>query len=143
MGTPFTDIYVKFLAQVKTHELANMPDTSLEENMQLWLTNSLGYFTACRKSLDYDLQLSSFDDELDNNEQTILAGYMAIEYLNTFLMKEQNLSQALNSKDYRMYSPANQLKALASTQVEMEARINTRLSRYSWNSKSIKGLFKS
>lgn len=142
MGTPFTEIYVQFLAQVETYELANMPETSLEENMQLWLTNSLGYFTMCRKELTYDAHLSEFDEELDNNEKTILASYMAVEYLKTFLMKEQNLSQALNSKDYRMYSPANQLNALTNLRNHMLDEINAKLSRYSWNKKSIKGLFK-
>lgn len=142
MGTPFREIYVQFLAQVKTHDLANMPETSLEENMQLWLLNSLGYFTLCKKELTYDSQLSEFTEDLDMNEKAILASYMTIEYLNTFLIKEQNLSQALNSKDYRMYSPANQLRALLDVQDKLEDRINTRLSRYSWNKSSIREMFK-
>lgn len=143
MGTPFSDIYHLFLSQIKDYELATMKETSLEDNLQSWLMSSIGYFSSCRKDLRmYDLQLAYFTEELDSTEQYILAKFMVLAYLSTFLMTEQNLKQALNSKDYRMYSPANQLKALMELRKQIHSDANTLMSRYSYNIHSIREMFK-
>ncbi|MEK4025510.1 hypothetical protein [Sporosarcina sp. FSL W7-1283] len=143
MGTPFSDIYLLFLSQIKDYELATMEETLLEENLQLWLINSIGYFTLCKKDLrNYDSDLAQFTDVLDSIEKQILAKFMVHSYLNTFLLTEQNLKQALNSKDYRMYSPANQLKALKEVREQINSEANTLMSRYSYNIHDVKRFFK-
>ena len=144
MGTPFNSIYNLFLAQTKVYELAQMEDTILKDNLQLWLLSAIPYFQICKKDLeDYDTDLAEFNEELTNSEQFILAKYMVLSYISTFLIREENLSQALNSKDYRMYSPANQLKALQSLCEHIKREGSTLQSQYSWNIRSLKGMFKS
>ena len=143
MGTPFSDIYNLFLSQIKDYELALMEETVLEENLKLWLMSAIPFFHCCKKNLDkMDKVLSTFDEELSNNEQFILAKYMTYSYVSTFLLREENLSQALNSKDYRMYSPANQLKALQALCEHIKREGSVLQSQYSWNPNSIKELFK-
>src|SRR6185312_11551999 len=111
MGTPFSDIYELFLSQITDYELTVMTETTLEKNMQMWLVSAIPNFLNCKKNIQqYDKYLAEFDEELSSTEQFILSKYMVHAYVSTFLIKEENLSQALNSKDYRMYSPANQLK---------------------------------
>lgn len=147
MGTPFQNIYNLFLSQIKDYELAQLAITdkeALKENLQLWLMSSLLYFQICKKDLeDYDLTLAEFNEELSIIEQTILAKYMTLSYINTYLIREENLAQALNSKDYRMYSPANQLKALELISERIRRENSTLQSQYSWNIRSLKGMFKS
>lgn len=143
MGTPFQKIYERFLSQVSTYELALMEDEGLEENLREWLLGATPYFQNCKKDLGkYDLDTSSFDEELNNAEISIIAEYMVYIYVRTYLMREENLAQALNSKDYRMYSPQGQLKALTSTQEFIAQKANTLKSQYSWNISSIREMFR-
>lgn len=143
MGTSFQEIYESFLSRVSTYELAMLEETKLESNLQEWLINALPYFTNCKKDLDnYDKEFAHFNEKLSNSEITILAVYMVYLYASTFLMREENLAQALNSKDYRMYSPQGQLKALTSLQEHLAQEANTLKSQYSWNVKSIREMFK-
>lgn len=144
MGTPFNNIYDLFLAQTKNYELYQMSDAVLTENLQLWLLAAIPYFQICKKDLeDYDEELAEFNEKLTNSEQFILAKYMVHSYISTFLIREENLSQALNSKDYRTYSPANQLKALQSLCDHIKREGATLQSQYSWNIRALKGMFKS
>ena len=143
MGTPFNDIYQLFLSQVKVFELVMMDDNSLEQNMQLWLMSSIGHFGNCRKDLrQHDLIMGEFAEELDSEEKFILAKYMSYAYLLTYVITESNLKQSLNSKDYRMYSPANQLKALQGLRDSLYSEANSLKTQYSYNIHSIKDFFK-
>lgn len=143
MGTPFQKIYDRFLSRVSTYELAVMEDTKLEENLQEWLLGATPHFQNCKKNLEeHNIDSASFDEELNNAEVSIIAEYMVYIYVGTFLMREENLAQALNSKDYRMYSPQGQLKALISTQENISKEANTLKSQYSWNIHSIREMFK-
>lgn len=143
MGTPFSEIYELFLSQIKDYELAEMEETVAIKNMQLWLFGAIPHFHSCKKNLeDYDEFLDKFNETLSINEKYILAKYMIYSYISTFLIREENLSQSLNSKDYRMYSPANQLKALQALSEHIKSEGSTLQSQYSWNVHSLKEMFK-
>lgn len=144
MGTPFSDIYKLFLSQIKDYELAEMEDTVLEDNLGLWLVNAIPHFKSCKKNLEMiiDETMKEFSEALTITEKSILAKYMVYVYVSTYLIREENLSQALNSKDYRMYSPANQLKALQFLCEHIKRDGSTLQSQYSWNAASLKEMFK-
>lgn len=164
MGTPFSDIYQLFLSQIKIHDIAEVfskaakayesgnPEEiakadasikSIEDNMQYWLMSSIGHFGNCDKDLrNPDLELEQFEDALTIEEKNILAKYMVYAYLITHVITETNLKQSLNSKDYRTYSPANQLKALTSLRDSLYSEANTLQTKYSWNIHSVKDFFK-
>lgn len=143
MATPFNEIYPQFLSQIKIYELFEMEDESLEENMETWLLGAIGFFSNCKHDLnDFDLTLKMFNVDLNHTEKQILAMYMLVAYLETHIVDESLMKQSLNSKDYRMYSPANQLKALSEIQEKVESRVNTLLSRYSYNIHRLKDFFK-
>lgn len=144
MGTPFTDVYDLFLSQVKMYDLAMMNETLLEENMHMWLTGALSYFAyMSQKDLyDHDLDQPNFTEALSPQEKVIIAKHMTNVYLSTFLITEQNIAQALNSRDYRMYSPANQLKALLEVSAKIGRDANLLMSRYSYNLTDVKKFFK-
>lgn len=146
MGTPFSDIYHLFMSQTKDYELAELAEVdeeAFEFNLQKWLMTAIPYFHSCKKNLNlFDRTLGEFNEELTGTEQFILAKYMVYSYIKTYLLREENLAQALNSKDYRMYSPANQLKALQSLCEFIRQEGSTLQSQYSWNAHSLKELFK-
>ena len=142
MATPFNEIYSLFLSQITDYNLAYLPTESLEENLQLWLLVALGYFSNCSHDLtDFDLELKVFNPDLTHNEKSILSKLMLSTYLDTHLIKEDLLKQNLNSKDYRMYSPANQIKALIEIKNKINQETNVLMSRYSYNIHRMKDFF--
>lgn len=143
MTTPFDSIYPQFLSQVTDYELATMDEIALEENLQLWLLGAIGFFSNCKHDLsDFDLVGQQFSSDLNHIEKQILAKFMVIVYLDTHLIKEDLMKQSLNSKDYRMYSPANQIRALIDLKSQINSEANTLMSRYSYNIHKLKDFFK-
>lgn len=143
MTTPFDSIYPQFLSQVTDYELATMDEIALEENLQLWLLGAIGFFSNCKHDLsDFDLVTQQFNSDLNHMEKQILAKFMVIVYLDTHLVKEDLMKQSLNSKDYRMYSPANQIRALIDLKSQINSEANTLMSRYSYNIHKLKDFFK-
>lgn len=141
--TPFSDIFNLFLAQVTDYELTVLTTTTLEKNMKMWLTAAISRFTMSKQDLlDADWEEGYFNSELNRNEKYILAKCMVLSYLDIHVITEGNIKQALNSKDYRMYSPANQLKTLLDLQDHISRDLNSLMSKYSWNITSLKGRFK-
>lgn len=143
MATPFNDVYPIFLSQITDYELTAIEDALLEENLQLWLMSAIGFFSNCRQNLyDFDLPLKQFNFDLGANEAQILAKLMLASYMNTHIIKEDLMRQSLNSKDYRMYSPANQIEALIKIKTQIDSEANTLMSRYSYRLSNVKELFK-
>lgn len=143
MTTPFDSIYPQFLSQVTDYELATMDEIALEENLRLWLLGAIGFFSNCKHDLsDFDLVTQQFNSDLNHMEKQILAKFMVIVYLDTHLVKEDLMKQSLNSKDYRMYSPANQIRALIDLKSQINSEANTLMSRYSYNIHKLKDFFK-
>ena len=144
MGTPFHEVFQLFLSQQAMEDLRALEEDDLEANMKLWLVSAITEFSiVCKQNLDeHDMEMEYFDATLTSNEKNILARWMIYAYLDTHVITEGNIKQALNSKDYRMYSPANQLKALLELKDHLESKANSLMSRYSWSSDSIKERFK-
>ena len=142
MATPFSEIYDAFYSNIHSYKLALLDDNSLEEELSQWLFGGMTYFTIARNNIyKFDKLLQEFCSDLDLLEIQILGKCMTMEYMNTVLMDEKNLSSALNSKDYRTYSPAKQLEALIKTKQYLMKDIDTLMSRYSYNTVNIVKLF--
>ena len=143
MATPFSDINISFLSQITDYKLAELEILTLEENLETWLMNALGYYSSNHKKLqNHDLILKQFNEDLDMTEKYILAKFMVLAYVDTYVITEQNLEQALTSKDYNTYSPANQLKALIDLKKQISSEANTLISRHSYRLEAFKDKFK-
>ena len=142
MATPFVEVYDVFLSNIHSYKLAEMDEINLEEELSQWLFGGMSYFTIARTNIyNFSKSMQEFNCDLEFLEKQILGKCMALEYLNTHLMDEKNLSSALNSKDYRTYSPAKQLEALIKTRVAIMKEIDTLMSRYSYNTVDIVKMF--
>lgn len=142
MATPFTDIYDIFFSNIHSYKLALLDDTSLEAELSQWLQNGIVHFTMARTNIyNFDVMLQEFNCDLTYLEKQILGKCMTLEYMNTHLMDEKNLSSALNSRDYRTYSPAKQLDSLTKVKQYLTDELNTLMSRYSYSGTNIMELF--
>lgn len=134
MATPFTDIYDVFFSNIHSYKLALLDDINLEEELSQWLQNGMAHFTMARTNIyNFNTQLQQFNCDLEFLEKQILGKCMTLEYMNTHLMDEKNLSSALNSRDYRTYSPAKQLEALTKVKNHLIYDSDTLMSRYSYS----------
>lgn len=142
MTTNFENIYNRFLANITDYKLAKLDDVALEENLELWLEQSISFYPNPRKDLqNRDMKMKCFSEVLNDTEIEVLAKFMIMSYMNTHLMREDYLSQSLNSKDFKIYSPANQLKALRELKESVKQEANTLISRNSYNVADIKKMF--
>jgi len=143
MGTPFSNIYTIFFANIHSYKLALLDQTSLEEELSQWLVNGIAHFTMARTNLySFNQQAQEFSCTLEYLEQQILGKCMTLEYMNTHLFDEKNLSSALNSRDYRTYSPAKQLDTLIKLHQKLSEDLDVMMSKYSYNGENIRALFK-
>lgn len=141
--TPFSNIYKRFLANIADYKLARLDEVQLEENLDLWLEQAVGFYPNPTADLsDVDSMSRAFNVVLNNTEIEALAKFMIMSYMNTHLMKEENLSLALNSKDYRTYSPGNQIKALRELKESIKQEAVTLVSRNSYSIKNLEKYFK-
>ncbi|MFJ7982437.1 hypothetical protein ACIQ1D_19425 [Lysinibacillus xylanilyticus] len=143
MATSFEIVYDRFLANITDYKLAKLDDVTLEGNLELWLKQAISFYPNPRKDLNnLDMKLKCFNEELNHTEIEVLSKFMIMSYMNTHIMREDLLNQSLNSKDYKIYSPANQLKALRELKESIKDEANTLISRNSYNVSSIKEMLK-
>lgn len=143
MTTSFNDVYDRFLANITDYKLAKLDDVTLEDNLRLWLQQAISFYPNSQKDLSIvDPYQAIFIEDLNSTEIEVLAKFMIMSYMNTHLMREDLLSQSLNSRDYSIYSPANQLKALRELKESIRNEANTLISRNSYNVNSIKKMLK-
>ncbi|MFO1442804.1 hypothetical protein KDN24_06195 [Bacillus sp. Bva_UNVM-123] len=78
-----------------------------------FLKSAIPKFTYSVKDLsNRDDILLQFNFILSEIEKEILATLMVVEYLSPKILRDEFLESRLGSKDYREFSPANQLKEL-------------------------------
>jgi len=134
MATSFTKVYDIFFSNIHSYKLALLDDINLEEELTQWLENGIAHFTMARTNIyNFNVELQEFNCNLSYLEIQILGKCMVLEYMNTHLMDEKNLSSALNSRDYRTYSPAKQLEALTKVKDHLRFDLETLMSRYSYS----------
>lgn len=97
----------------------DLPDLTPEQIKKLFI-NFLSYakthFTTCKKDLnDYNEILEEFNFEFSFREKEILAIYMSIAWLNTFILHEDILKENFGTRDFNLFSSANKLKEMRET----------------------------
>ena len=138
MPTKFDEIYDIFLGKIEDYEILDIINkiredfqddeqkiqNILSELFFIYLKSSINKFTDCTQDLSKRNDESfQFELSLTGMEIEILATLMVVEYLSPKVIRSENLESYLGSKDFRQYSPANQLKETRSLReaVQLEA----------------------
>lgn len=117
MSTPYNDVYSKFLSNIKDSKLVDT-DVYTADELESFLYDYMVKagsirFKECKVDLsDRDDVLKQFNNTLSDEEQTILSKCMIIEWLSPYVNNANNLKERLSTKDYQIFSPGNQLKAI-------------------------------
>ena len=117
MATSFDSVYQRFMSKVSDYEWDTYTEEELRDELVDYVYTAISEFVYCRQdlndiSVDMDGGLQ-FSADLTNDELELLTGYMVLRWYDTkFINKQTLLKQTLPSKDFNVYSPANQLAAL-------------------------------
>ena len=113
MATPFREVYERVYNKISDYSFTKLTKDEVEDVLESFLLSALVKFKTCKKDLsDRDLTLKQFNEDLTDEEQEILATLICVEYLTPKLITDELLQQRLSTKDYNLYSQANQIKEI-------------------------------
>jgi hypothetical protein len=136
MPTLFSEIYTK--ANILFDDaplLGSLTDDEYDELLELFLSKAKIYFKSCKKDLsDIDDVLKEFNEDLDDEEQWVLALGIRLVWFERKLYKEENLRDRMTTKDYNAsHSPANLIDKLILLRDKTERDLKQRVVDYSFN----------
>lgn len=132
MATAFTVIYNSFLDKVSDYDLADMIQTNAEEFMHGLLNQAVVRFLeSCKKDLT-QVDSTGFTEDLDLMEIDILTEGMVEAWLKPIRNNLELMRNALNTKDFTTFSPANLLDKVNDTYNIAHANFLSRIKEYSF-----------
>jgi hypothetical protein len=139
MATSYEEIYARFTPKITDFHFANISDFEVEEYFETFLKSSIIKFRYCNKLNDRDETLKQFNKDLTEEEQEILSILMSVEYLTPKLLTDELLKQTLNSKDYSLYSQANQIKEIRELRNTYQQEVNNLMILYTFTNSKLDG----
>ncbi len=132
--TPYDEVYDLFLSKTDDYEIMKelKEDIDLGKEMLFdFLRSSIPKFTYSTKDLsDRDELLLQFNIDLSEMEKEILATLMVVEYLSPKILRSDLLENSLGSKDFKTFSPANQIKEIRELRQTFKDEANSLMVEY-------------
>lgn len=139
MGTPYTVLYGSVLSKIKDYGFSSLEESEIYEILSDYLRSAIAAFRVCRQDLSKRNKVK-FKCRLTDTEIEILSNYMVIEYIDSnYIRVPLALKQTLSSKDFNVFSPANQLEKMMSMRETYRKNNETLLSRYRWIERDRRG----
>ena len=135
MGTPIQDVFDKFMIQIDDNTKYYMEATLLDELLELYLSKAISKFRDCEKELK--IVDGYFTEELDDDEQFILAQFMVLQWLSPKILCNDNLTIQFSDVDYNQKNPASLLTSLKDMKREIEKSLQRDLVEYSYKNRKV------
>lgn len=130
--TAYTTIYNSFLDKVNDYDLADMTAELAQASMRGWLNQAVVRFLeSCKKDLT-QTEEGGFTEDLDLMEIDILTEGMVEAWLKPIHNNLDLLRNALSTKDFTTFSPANLLDKVNDTYSMAHANFLSRIKEYSF-----------
>lgn len=131
MSTSYTLIYDRFLNKITDYDMVSLTSSEIDMTLLKYLKSAITGFKYCTKDLkDRDDSSQTFNIDLEENEQEIIAKLMVIEWVSQYINSQENIRQVLGSRDYSIYSPANLLDKLITLKKTMQDEVQSELTFY-------------
>lgn len=131
MATPFESIYKKFLGLIDDYELGLVSEEELNEILFEFLDQARSlHFPECKKDLEKLTEVNGvgeFLEDLDSQEQYILALGMKKAWLSPKLNSGDLMQKAIGDRDYKAVQGTNYLKELS----KLDDKIKDEIREYS------------
>ena len=134
MATKFTTIYDKALLKMREYAFLDMEDEQVYEVLSAFLQSAETDFARiCLASLeDKDEKSESYTANLSNEEIEILALGIVCHWSTAYVADADKWRNALGTKDFSVFSPANLLNVTTSTRDNFFLEYNDKMNRYSY-----------
>lgn len=142
MGTKFEDVYERYRARVRNYDFLDYNSITRDIFQYDLLMMSISDFEdVCKQDLnDKEDELLTFNIELSNREKDILALGMVLHFIEPYVYNTDSLQNALNTKDFSLYSPANLLEKMTDLMTTTEYRLKREINLYSFRNGDISSL---
>lgn len=121
--TEFRAVYDAFLAKILDDEWVTWDLDDILEDWQALMISALPWFKFPRVSLDYDLETSTFNEDLSNEEIQIIATYMKCEWLNRTILTWENVKPLYDERDFSQANLLDKFNDMLAAEKKNAARL--------------------
>ena len=121
--TEFRAVYDAFLAKILDDEWVTWDLDDILEDWQALMISALPWFKFPRVSLDYDLETSTFNEDLSNEEIQIIATYMKCEWLNRTILTWENVKPLYEERDFSQANLIDKFNQMLAAEKKNAARL--------------------
>ena len=142
MGTKYEEIFDRYRARVRNYDFLDYDAIARLEYQKDLLALAVSDFEdICKQDLnDREDDILSFSATLTNREKDILALGMVLHFVEPYVYNTDALQNALSTKDFSLYSPANLLEKMTELMEMTEKRLRREINLYSFRNNEISGL---
>lgn len=135
MATPYSDVFNVFLGKITDYDLPKFNDIDREDILEGYMVSACVKFNkVCLVDLyDRNNDSKQFNNDLDDEIIDIITENMLVEWLKPKLLSTENLENALSTKDFSLFSPANLLGNIRETMKEIRKEAKVLINNYSFN----------
>lgn len=132
MGTPYGNIYDRFLTKVTDYGFSNQ--SSFESKAIKFLRSAIPKFIWCRSDLTMrDDSTQAFSIDLSEYEEEILSIYMVQEWIRPQINDLGNIRLDLGSREFQVTSQANHLDKLVALKKDMQEELTREINKYHYS----------
>lgn len=136
MATSFTTIYDRALSKMNEYSYADLSDDEIYESMEPYLLSAEADFARISdESLDetYDENGDAgYVADLSNEAVEILAYGILYHWITAYVADADKLRNALGTKDFSLFSPANLLTSIETVRKNIEMEYRGKINLYSF-----------
>lgn len=128
MNTEFQEVYDIFLSKITDFDYLSILESDLQEELLQKLKSA--YATFFGSDIKLDLDMETFNKELEYIEKEILAYGILYEWLSPTVFNIENTKQYINSSDWKTYSQAKHLDELRLLLKDVEKKKDYLMKKY-------------
>lgn len=137
MTTKFTDVYDVFLNKINDYDYATkLSEEDLEKVLNTFLRQAVSKINLrLGEDLDdfsYDADNGIFLNNIGDIGIDLVSQFMILEYFKPNIYTTELLRQALNDRDYKMFSQANQINQMKDLYNNTRSETNALFTSYSY-----------
>ena len=125
----YSDVYDCFLSLISDCSFLAFDDEELEAELEVKLKMALGKLHAL-KPLEMDTETGCFSRPITDQEKSILAQAMLVEWLSQKVFNVKHMRNQMSSKDFTIFSNANFLKEMIALQQYADKELHYQLTQY-------------
>lgn len=140
--TTFEEVFSRFRSRIRNYDFLEFDDfTILQYQYSLLIQSVFDFSDICKTDIeDYDRELMVFNQKLTGKEINILSLGMMVHFLEPYVYNTDALQNAISTKDFSVYSPANLLEKMTELLKETKKELKKEINLYSFKNGEISDL---